>query len=190
MERISLEYLHVDEIVERTALGFPVINIYPKYRGRSIRNRVIVRFDIVSAMTAYFEQDTLDNYRDIVYGLISGILDEEDVIAGVFEELYLKDFKFRKLLGESYYFDNSLEEASLYEVIILKLITAYNDLNERLANVSRELRYKYIAESEGWAYISVPDQSEVIYVPGDYKEEVVSIAKVWNGQIKRFRYNI
>jgi len=179
----DLLYLKVTSEVTTTKYGYCMMTNLNSYRT-TIRNRFIVAYDIVSMLTDFFEVETLEKCRDVIFNIMSGIVVDTEFISEAFETFYLKDSKFRKMLGEIYYFSDLLNCNSLYESVILTLGAKYYELRDRLLEDTHNYHYKKVAESEGKVYLSVPDERIELRVPADCKKEILSNAKIWQGDCK------
>lgn len=180
-----LEYLKVESEVRTTPYGFLVMSNLEYYRT-NIRNRFIVKYDVVFALDEYFEDSTLEECRDIIFNLMAGNIEDEEMISEVLTTIYMNDEKFRVFLGEKYYFDEKYKEQSLYVSIISSLVETYRAKVRLLADEGKKYHYKKVAESDGYVYMSIPDEKVKLRIPGKYREEVISYAKVWDGSTERY----
>ena len=190
MERIDLEYVHVTKEVQRTIYDFPIIENITEYDGITIRNRVILKFDILAGMSNVFSKDTIKDYRDLAFGIVSGYIHDANSLSTVLTALYTDDDVFHKYLSVIYLFDESLKEKSLANVLSCHLLDDYRIVFSMLVELLRLQRCKTILESSGYIYVSIPDDKFTLKIPGHFNEEVLSNAKVWNFDVERIEPKI
>lgn len=167
-----LLYLKVTTDISYTRYGYCMMTNLKCYKT-NIRNRFIVSYDIISMLTDYFEEETLNECRDIIFKIMSGMITDEELIAEAIKTFYVEDKVFKKFLGKLYYFSKELDKSSLYEVIILTLGQKYRELKEKLIRDTHDWHYKKVAESEGKVYLSVPDELIKLRVPANCKGDFI-----------------
>lgn len=185
MQIIDLPYIHVNGVVKQSLYGFQEVDEVQYYTGAKIRNRVVVRLDIIKGLTDVFSEDTRQKYRTMLYNIVSGNVNIHKDISDILQALYVNDETFRAFLGEIVYFDNSMQEEPLYDILIKKLMQRYKDRRDFLNQFVQRMNYKQLIESRGYLYITISDTHQVATVPMDCGEEVISRASVWNGKFKR-----
>lgn len=158
------------------------------YKGRYVRGRAIIKVDVLSAMTDVFSAEYLQKYRSIIYDLMSGaFLSDEEKVSKLLSTFYVGDETFRRFLGEIVYFNPRLDTFSLYSVIIQELTKSYIGYRGYLATQVGNNKYKLLAESAGYLYITVPDDGTRVRLPKVYTNwEVLSCVKVWNGRVEGY----
>lgn len=185
MRIIDLPYIHVNGAVKQSPYGFQEVEEVKYYDGVKIRNRVVVRLDVIKGLTDAFSEETRNKFRMVVYNIIAGNVTDQLQVSDILKALYVGDETFRAFLGEIVYFDTNLENEPLYDVLVKKLLMQYRERRDFLNQFVQNMNYKQLIESKGYLYITVSDVSQVATVPNDCGEEVISRASVWNGQFKR-----
>lgn len=190
MSVTELPYLHMQTTMTTTPTGLIEIKGIQHYQNACIRNRVICRLDILVGLNKYFSDDTLSKYREIVYSIISGNQHDKEKIAQIFKALYLDDEVFRRMLGEIVYFSNDLETVSLYLAVMRRLLKEYNQQKTKIYKAFENVKTKVLFESNGFVYIAPKDEFGAKAIPEGYKEEVVSSARVWQGDFTYIRSEV
>lgn len=189
--KVDLGYVKGTYNKALTRYKFPVITgIDDAYRGVNIRNRIIVKVDILPVLTMFCTKNTLIDYRGVVFRLMSGVYIESKDISCVMNALYQEDVEFHGYINRQYVFNEMALKESLYTIVCNDMICAYDMYTNYLVDKSRERGYKYVAESEGYVYLSVPDGISKMWVPEKYGVEVVSNAKGWDGSLERYEQEV
>lgn len=185
MGKIELEYVHVEKEVQWTPFEFPIVSDVTEYTNANIRNRVIVKFDLIYGMQRIFGKELKEDDRDLAFGLVSGLFQEPTEVSTVILYFY-KEYKvFHNYLSEIFLFDERIENTPISVLLMQNMIAEYRTQYNNLEECMRSQHCKIILESNGYAYIAVPDSDVVLRIPGDYNEEVLSNAKVWNYKYTR-----
>lgn len=193
MEILFLPYLTDCEVtVDYTNLGYAyTVDYNPDdyYRNEKIRNNVIVKLDLFQSLTGFFDEETLNSDRKVlVQSLIGGIEEDPAVIAQIMQVLYLEDKKFRKHVAFQYYFNQGAFDKSMYELVITPIVETFIKSQYVLENEAcKECFYKHLFTVNGYVYIAVKDKVGNNFLPEGYREEVLSCAKVWNCNNKRYK---
>lgn len=164
----------------QTANGYIVVEGIEQYEGASCREKVIVRVDIFSGLTNIFRQETLRNYRTVLFRLFAGYYgNDKEKISSLVQAIYDKDTVFQDWIGEAYYFSDLLQEMSVWEYLQSSVREAFEELLSQQVQVCNA---KLITVSSGYAYFSIDDYgSTPVYVKKPLSGEVVSYAKAWAG---------
>lgn len=182
-----LPYTNENVAVTEYRNGLSVIkNVDSYYKDRFIRNRVIIKIDLIAELRGYFTESTLASCRNIIFNLMIGNLNKEQ-ISRVFKTFYMEDTQFRKCIAELYYFNDGAYQYSLYTLFMSKVVGAYKAALNMIMNDAAEHDYKVLFDVNGYVYIAIRDLSNPLYLPDGVKEEVLSSAKVWNREIKRVK---
>lgn len=186
MERIELDYVHVEKTFHLTPNNLPVIDDINEYNNKSIRNRVILRFDVISGLTNIFSKESIKEYRDVIFNLIAGQFMDEDKTS-IIKDFYKIDKVFHKYISVIFYFDERMETMPYVKILNDSLLQEYRDIVELIDNSMHNQRCKCFMESNGYLYIAIPDESFTLKIPGEFNEEVLSRAKVWNFDFERYQ---
>lgn len=185
-EYFELPYLRTVTRLNKTKFGYPEIAGCEQYKGVYIRNRVVVRLDILSAFKEFFTAEFLDEHRSAVYVLMSGNISDSKTVSEVMSAFYLADTQFKKYLGMLYYFDDRIYKTSMYTMAICDFKAAYEKYSGIIYKGGGIGGYKVLFESCGYMYIAVRDEVGKARVPAGFKEEVLSYGKLWSGDFERY----
>jgi len=177
--------LKKDATCYKTALGYQVASNVEDYKGISIRNRVIMKLDVISVMTEMFTCDSLSEYRNIIFNIMSGTILDDGKISNLITCLYIADSVFKKHLTELLYFETDLQSKCPYIAIVSSFRKEYLREVGRLKSITGAQGCKFVIESEGYLYVAVPDRLFELVLPVHVKEEIVSYGKIWSGEIRR-----
>ena len=145
------------------------------YHSERFRNVRIIRVDMLEYMTDYFTIDTIRNYRDVVYNLVSGKYNSggEKRVQEVISILYDADEQFRIALGKLIYFpEDSMRDISVYNALLLSFRKKYEERRDSMVNSINYI--KYLADNRMYSYISISNASNV----GWYKNNVKGLEVV------------
>lgn len=191
MSHINLDYVKETIDIGSSKFGLPISeNVDLYYKDKVIRNRVILKLDIISSLTEYFDESTLSNYRNLIFQMVSGGITNPDLVVKTVNTLYQADATFKFYLGNTFYFNQDTKEKPLYGVIVKGLIQEYVRQRKAIEDNAIGFDYKLIVESNGYYYISGRDLDQEIILPEGFKEEVLSNARTWSGKIKRAKSSI
>lgn len=177
MSLIRLPYLGPDAIAEirQTPNGFDEVDAINLYNNARLRNVRVVRVDILKRLASHFSHTTIENYRNVLYFILSGKATEENkaTVNAFIKDVYEEDPIFRVKLGMIFYFrDSDLEKYSIFDALVIDTCRA---IKAEMLKVEQELPHvKLIAESEMYLYFSISES----LLPERYKNivglEVVS----------------
>lgn len=187
MARIELDYVHVKKDISFTKYRYPVVGDVTEYNNVTIRNRVIVKFDLLAGMTKAFERKTLQENREAVFNIIAGVGLSAKLLSFGLTYLYTHDRQFHNFVSRVYLFENEAEKYALADSICQHIREYYTAVYDMLTIRLREQRCKTILESSAYIYVAVPDENILLQIPGNYSEEVLSNAKVWDCKCQRVR---
>lgn len=191
MSHINLDYVKETIEIGSSKFGLPISeNVDVYYKDKVIRNRVILKLDIVSSLTEYFDEATLSNYRNLVFQMVAGGITNPNLAVKTVNTLYQADTTFKFYLGNTFYFNQDTKEKPLYGVIVKGLIQEYFRQRKAIEDNAIGFDYKLLIESNGYYYISGRDLNQEIIIPEGFKEEVLSNARTWSGKIKRAKSSI
>ena len=182
VEQMTLPYLQGVSEYRTSPYGYPEVLSAGAYDGVNIRNCLICRIDILSKLTDILTKEIMDKQRDVFYNFMSGNLSATGAVSQVIETYYVYDPHFHKFISELYYFNGDLQVKSLYQVVIETLRKKYLQNAQVLKDWCSQYSIKVLFESRGYLYVRYKDDASIV-VPAGYKTEVVSRAKVWNGDM-------
>lgn len=185
METIELEYIHIEKELQQTPFEFPVVPNLVEYNNANIRNRVIVRFDLIHGMTQIFGKDLPERDRVLAFCLTAGLYQKPEEISVVLLYFYKEYVTFHNYLSEIFLFDDEINTSPVSILMLRKMVDTYKRLRDSLIDALYSQRCKTILESNGYLYVAVPDEDISVQVHGYYNEEVLSRAKVWQSQFTR-----
>ena len=185
--RVKLLYTKGD--YERTTTPFNIEEIQgieSAYTGKVVRNNVVMRYDMMHALIGeFFEEETIEKYRNAIYNLVVGNNLDTQRVAAIITALYTDDKVFHKRYSELIYFDDECQETSVYAVLIRRVLSCIGNYTEVFGDLLRTYHLRPIATSHLYTYVSFNDVDMELVVPRGYREEVLSVAKVWRGNIRR-----
>ena len=185
METIELEYVHIKKELQQTPFEFPVVPNLVEYNNASIRNRVIVKFDLIHGMTQIFGGNLLEKDRVLAFCLTAGRYQKPEEISVVLLYFYKEYVTFHNCLSEIFLFDEEINTSPISILMLRKMVDTYKKLRDNLIDTLYSQRCKTILESDGYLYVAVPDENISVQIHGYYNEEVLSRAKVWKSQFTR-----
>lgn len=185
METIELEYVHIEKELQLTPFEFPVVPNLVEYNNANIRNRVIVRFDLIHGMTQIFGENLPEKDRVLAFCLTAGMYQKTEEMSVVLLYFYKEYATFHNRLSEIFLFDEEISTSPISILMLRKMVDTYTKLRDSLIDALHAQRCKTILESDGYLYVAVPDEDITVKVRGYYNEEVLSRAKVWKSQFTR-----
>ena len=183
-QRVSMCYLKEVGVQYEGDYGIKILNAVDKYDDAIIRNNVICRADFLLPLKGLIvSSEHYEEYRDNFIGIVSGVVQDMDLVSRTLVEMYQQDIVFHKFLYELYYFqdDNKTFLERITEVIGEYIQKGRRAMDSELAAQG----YKFVAEHCGYYYFSVKDTNEDKYLSANLEGEVISRAKVWSGLFKR-----
>jgi hypothetical protein len=154
------------------------------YEQKSIRDKVVFRVDLFSALTDCFEPSTFQKYRAPLFFLVSGLISDQKIISGSLTEFYSSDKVFHNYFGELFYFHQK-ETFSMYDVLVKDILERVIKLDVELQQEMKGLGCRYLFTTEGYSYYVMSDTRSSLSLPKGYRGELVSNAKVWHGFIEK-----
>lgn len=139
------------------------------------RGKVIAKIDLISALSSWFNEETVKLTRHSLLCIAQGVCDS-DTMSNLLN-IYMKaDAKFRKsinILFNECPFDMSFGKYLSY-AMAEKVLKYQDEIKAKFVGRSEY----YICESNGYLYFSFPDSES--YNFNIYPYEVISDAKNWN----------
>ena len=180
---VSVKYLKevTDVITYDTGLT-DWVNIDKLYRNKSLRNKVVVRFDVTEFLSKYFELKTIREYRPVFMMIANGLVTDAEKFSAVLTQLVNTDAVFKKEIVNL--FHSCPEESSLGAHIIDSIANVFKSVELNYRSFFRGKPEVVICVSDGWLYFSVEDTEYAPELPNDVKCEVLSYAKNWRGNFR------
>lgn len=143
------------------------------YKG-VIKNKVIAKIDLASALSDCMSADVIKTARPSIIMIAKGLV-PRDSLASIIEAYLQADEKFR--YGVNILFNECPPDKTFGEYIPIgfaRRLLAFRDLIKQSFVGRSEF---YICESDGYVYFSFPDVQD--YVFNAFPYEVISSAKNW-----------
>lgn len=115
-----LYYLGNNAIANKSKapFGYDEYTGLEQYNNVALRNVRVVRVDLLRYIDV-FSNDTLNNYRDVIYYILSGRKGDMDKINNALSFLHDSDATFKLFLGKIYYFrEDKYSHLSVYDTIL------------------------------------------------------------------------
>ena len=152
-------------------------SLYDLFNGVSIRNRVIIRFDLLKRLESFFTQETLSEFRMVIFRILAKDFTAEEY-SSIFIELAGIDTVFAGVLRVLY--DTMPSGYTFGDYIIENLVdpvlSAINMHTEYYKGKSPFV----VGDDFGYLYISIADEPGEPPLLDEVYEEV-SYAKSWQG---------
>lgn len=159
-------------------------NLDNLYRGKSLRNKVVVRFDVTKFLNKYFEIETIQEYRPVFMMIANGLVTDPNQFSAVLTQLVNTDKVFAKEVINL--FHSCPEESSLGTHIIESIAGVFKSVELNYRSFFRGKPEVVICVSNGWLYFSVEDTEYTPVLPNEVECEVLSYAKNWRGNFRLF----
>lgn len=153
------------------------------YRGQSIRNKVICRFDAAKFLNMYFSEETIRVYRPVLLMLAKAQVTDPTKFSGAIKDFIKMDSVFADKIH--YMYHSCPEDVSFGVHVIQCLANVFVNTESRYRTFFRNRPEVVICISDGWLYYSFEDAKDGPLLPDKIECEVLSYAKNWNGN---FRY--
>lgn len=154
------------------------LSVYPginEIYATKIKNKVIARVDLISALSDCFSIDLLTKYRDGIIKLAQGQLNR-DMIPDILTAFLEEDITFR--YGINKLFNECPPDMTFGDYITVGLANRLIAMRDSIRETFTGRPEFLICESDGYAYISYPDTEGFIF--DEYPCEVISYAKKRN----------
>lgn len=168
----QLKYTNMVTSVQIFKTGLQTIDSINEIYSGSINRKVIIRIDLMPELECYMSSDTISGNREYLLNLAKGLY-PISAVRNIVTTILDGDQKFRS--GINVLFDKCPYEMSFGEFIsqgladvLLEKVQVYNES-------TRGTEVFVIGESDGYLYLSVPDE-EGYKVPYS-KYEVISKCK-------------
>ena len=137
-----------------------------------VNRKVIIRIDLVKYLTCYFDEESVTKYRHWLLAIAQDRLDTDKLRQGIYAFLEVDD-KFKKSINKIY--QDCPYDMSFGKYIPRSFANVMIDNCTRLSNGTVGTDVFPIIESDGYLYMSVPDDESYIIPYSDY--EVISVCK-------------
>ena len=150
-----------------------------QYQGKKFRDKVIYKIDAMYLLKSIFKPETIRDYRNHIFNIISGYIDDAETVSGIILALAKMDNVFASKLNEYYYTCDF--DCSFGEFVLKSIAQELVNQEERFREFFKGKTESVICLSYGYLYICVRDYNTPIEVPEKVVGEVLSYAKNWNG---------
>lgn len=161
LEMRKLKYINTMIPVQTFRTGLESWEGIESLFSNPVRNRVICRFDLVNLLDEFFSQETLQKYRDVLYYISTGNIDDGDMLESFLNVFLQEDMFFHEGITKIYHacpYDKTFGE--YFAIALAEVMLKYQQ--ELTANLVGSSEF-IICNSDGYLYISVPDIAE--YTP-------------------------
>lgn len=179
-----LPYLKVNVDVQETKFGFKEIpGLDSLFNGFQARDKVLCKSDMLLSMSDLFTETTLSKYREIIYAVVTGRVQEATQLSSLLTALYVDDEKFKEYVATMYYLDESTVPFGIQ--IIQSLVSKVNDTEYKWKEHFKKTGSKVFVVANCCMYYAVDDVNTTVLLPANCKCEVLSNAKNWKGNTSR-----
>ena len=183
-ELMPVKYTKEEAAVIRYDTGFTEWeNLDSYYKGRTLRNKVVCKFDAMLLLTDFFTQDIIKEYRDVFIAVAKGTITDPEFFSKVIKATIKADPVFANKITDLYY--SCPEDVSFGSYIIMSLANRLSNIEADYRSFFRGSPEVVICMSNGYLYYSFEDSVEGPLLPDKVDCEVLSYAKNWTGN---FRY--
>lgn len=180
---VSIKYLKETTTVKTYDTGLTDWeNLDTLYRGRSLRNKVVLRTDITKYLTKYFMIETITKYRPVFMMIANGTITDPEKFSTIINELVNTDEVFAKEIV--HLFHSCPDDYAFGVHIIESIADIFKNVESTFRSFFRGKPEVVICVSDGWLYFSVEDNYYTPELPDNIECEVLSHAKNWRGNFK------
>ena len=175
MKEVKLLYVDCLSTVTKTKTGFEEYSNTEYYERNKARGYTIVKIDLLSALTKLFDEDSRNKYRQSLYAILYGKLDEK-IMLNFLRGFYEEDSIFRDAFDEFYYFYlDDVDGATYFDKFI-------SYVGDKIQDIETELNMLVngttVAYNNGYVFKAVKDDIDEITIPKDIKVEVLLNDKI------------
>ena len=182
-ETVTLKYTKSNVSVDNYDTGLSLWNgIDEVYRDSNLREKVVVKMDIMDTLCKYFEKDTIKEYREVLLAVAEGRVTDPELLSKVITSLVEDDEIFPEKLN--ILFQSCPEDSSFGSYIIYSLASTIKSVENFYRTYFRGRAEVVVCLSHGYLYFSVPDENRDCLLPEEKECEVLSYAKSWKGTFK------
>ena len=153
----KLKYTNKMTDVQTFKTGLHSVNSIDQIYAGNINRKAIIKVDLIPSLSELFSNETINNYRKIILGMAQATLSEDDFSAVVFA-LMKEDVTFRGSINKL--FNECPYDMTFGDYISLGIAKRILNELQKLYNESVGAEEFIICESDGYAYISVPDEED------------------------------
>lgn len=176
----KLPYIQAESKLLETPFGYqfmPNINVYNSLKTRGYS---IIRVDILRGLS-FFNEKTIEKYRNAIFGLFGGLIDDEDQILTLLKMFYEEDDDFKNAFDSFFYFNNEgVVGTSLYDRFMEFFYTNVATIKAEI-NTIRGSCAIHIGYSSFYDYRAIKDDISEVTLPKGLVGECI------NGKV-RFIY--
>ena len=168
----KLKYTNTMTDVQIFKTGLRSVHSIDQIYSGNINRKVIIKIDLIQSLTELFSQNTITKFRQIVLKIGQATIDEEqfsDIVLALIDE----DITFRNNINQL--FNECPYDMTFGNYISIAVANRIISELQKLYDKSIGADEFIICESDGYAYISVPDEEDYkIHYP---QYEVISKCK-------------
>lgn len=157
-------------------------NIDNLYRGQSLREKVVCKFDTAYLLCRYFKPETISKYRPVLMMIAKGQITDANQFSTVIRDFIEKDEVFAKQITSI--FHSCPEEQNFGHYIEQCFADVFKNVEADYRNFFRGKPPVVICVSDGYLYFSFEDVITGPVLPDQVQCEVLSYAKNWRGDFR------
>lgn len=148
------------------------------FKDVKFRDKVIFRFDCFKFLEPYFLKTTIRDYREALWLMIAGYIEDENELTAMIKELMRIDVRFNSFVSTTWY---TLEMQKDLGNEVLRVLASTLNRENYFRDYFVGAQQFVILETKGFMYVSTADIDCDIRLPIDLELEVLSYAKNWSG---------
>lgn len=182
METFQAAVKYLPYTIEATAYDTGLVdyhNLDNHFKGVTIRNKVVLKFDISSYYECYFEKETIIKYRPAIMMMAKGLVTDPNTLSAVIMDLIKNDSVFRQQIVSLFY--SCPDNVSFGFHIMNTLAKVPIQVEEEFRSFFRGKPSVVICNNDGYLYFSIEDLDKSPLLPYRIDCEVLSNVKNWRG---------
>lgn len=185
LRQLSVPYSKAQATVFKSELTdeWIYVDIDKIYRTYDVRDKVIIRIDLMNQLTDGILSKNADtSVKKDYLSAVSGLIEDVNELSKILKNIYIKDEQFKIFLANICYFElPKFKQVSLMQYLIANNKIKRNKAIEEFWQDSIITSSKLEIVSTWFLYTGVNDKADsVCKIPSRFKVEVISYAKKWN----------
>lgn len=158
MSSRKLSYVRFNVEEQISSRGIIRSDIKQIYSNNQPRNYDILEVDVMRGLIGKaFEQSTVDEYRIIILSLIRGDFDKDnDKASMVFISLYEQDWRFRAMLNEGLYLDDTSIGKSPFDYVVMRITRMIKESIDEVKSFHAKQGQIFVGDSDLFLYFAIP----------------------------------